>query len=95
MAGTARGWLKDLTSLYTPTSTEFDAAKSHRASIEARLDAQLGLHEMFEIGSLRHGTGVWQYSDADYLVSQGSPSRVALDDAEQGEGDPSAALSLH
>ena len=24
---------------------------------------------MLEIGSLRHGTGVWQYSDADYLVS--------------------------
>ncbi|ARU41199.1 hypothetical protein CCB80_08655 [Armatimonadetes bacterium Uphvl-Ar1] len=24
---------------------------------------------MFEIGSLRHGTGVWQHSDADYLVS--------------------------
>lgn len=69
MAETARGWLKDLTSLYTPTSTQFDAAKSHRASIEARLDAQLGLHEMFEIGSLRHGTGVWTYSDADYLVS--------------------------
>lgn len=66
---TARGWLKDLTSLYTPTSTEFDAAKSHRASIETRLDAQLGLHEMFEIGSLRHGTGVWLNSDADYLVS--------------------------
>lgn len=69
MPETARGWLKDLTSLYTPTSTQFDAAKSHRASIEARLDAQLGLHEMFEIGSLRHGTGVWQHSDADYLVS--------------------------
>lgn len=69
MAETARGWLKDLTSLYTPTSTQFDAAKSHRASIEARLDAQLGLYEMFEIGSLRHGTGVWRHSDADYLVS--------------------------
>jgi hypothetical protein len=69
MAETARGWLKDLTSHYTPTSTQFDAAKSHRASIEARLDVQLGLHEMFEIGSLRHGTGVWLYSDADYLVS--------------------------
>lgn len=69
MAETARGWLKELTSLYTPTPTEFDAAKSHRASIESRLDAQLGLHEMFEIGSLRHGTGVWRYSDADYLVS--------------------------
>ncbi len=24
---------------------------------------------MFEIGSLRHGTGVWYHSDADYLVS--------------------------
>jgi hypothetical protein len=24
---------------------------------------------MFEIGSLRHGTGVWVYSDADFLVS--------------------------
>jgi len=24
---------------------------------------------MFEIGSLRHGTGVWLHSDADYLVS--------------------------
>jgi len=69
MAETARGWLNNLTSLYTPTPTEFDAARSHRASIESRLDAQLGLHEMFEIGSLRHGTGVWRYSDADYLVS--------------------------
>lgn len=69
MAETARGWLNNLTSFYTPSSSEFDAAKLHRASIETRLDAQLGLHEMFEIGSLRHGTGVWLHSDADYLVS--------------------------
>jgi hypothetical protein len=69
MAQSATQWLNDLTSLYTPTSTEFDAAKSHRSSIEARLDTDLGLHDMFEIGSLRHGTGVWKYSDADYLVS--------------------------
>lgn len=66
---TARAWLEDLTSLYTPTSTQFDGARSHRAAIESRLDAYLGVHEMFEIGSLRHGTGVWIYSDADYLVS--------------------------
>jgi hypothetical protein len=62
-------WLDDLTSLYTPTATQFDAARRHRGSIEARLDAYLGLREMFEIGSLRHGTGVWQYSDADFLAS--------------------------
>lgn len=69
MSKTARAWLDELTSLYTPTSTEFDAARAHRASIENRLDAAIGVSEMFEIGSLRHGTGVWQYSDADFLVS--------------------------
>ena len=69
MSETARSWLNSLTSLYTPTSTQFDAAKSHRASIESRLDAANGIYRMFEIGSLRHGTGIWQYSDADYLVS--------------------------
>lgn len=69
MSATARSWLSDLTSLYTPTSTEFDAARGHRSAIESRLDAYLGVHEMFEIGSLKHGTGVWLYSDADFLVS--------------------------
>jgi len=69
MAQTATAWLNDLTNLYTPTSSEFDTARSHRAAIEARLDSYLGVREMFEIGSLRHGTGVWQHSDADYLVS--------------------------
>lgn len=69
MTQTAEAWLNELTSLYTPTSTQFDAAKSHRSAIETRIDAYLGLHEMFEIGSLRHGTGVWNYSDADYMVS--------------------------
>jgi len=63
MSETARTWLNSLTSLYTPTSTQFDAAKSHRASIESRLDAAIGIYRMFEIGSLRHGTGIWQYSE--------------------------------
>jgi hypothetical protein len=69
VTATARGWLDDLTALYTPTSTQFDAARGHRHAIEARLDVYLGVREMFEIGSLRHGTGVWQYSDADFLVA--------------------------
>ncbi len=69
MAETVTGWLNRLNSLYTPLPSHFDAAKSHRASIEARLDYVLGVYRMFEIGSLRQGTGIWQYSDADYLVS--------------------------
>lgn len=69
MTDTARNWLTDLTDLYTPTPGEFDAARAHRSAIESRLDAHLGVHGMFEIGSLKHGTGVWHYSDADFLVS--------------------------
>ncbi|MCX5937860.1 MAG: hypothetical protein NTW02_06570 [Cyanobium sp. LacPavin_0920_WC12_MAG_62_9] len=69
MTQTAEAWLNDLTSLYIPTPTQFVAARSHRSSIEIRLDAHHGLHEMFEIGSLRHGTGVWIHSDADYMAS--------------------------
>lgn len=69
MSETARSWLSDLTSLYTPTPGQFDGARSHKASIEARLDAAIGVYRMFEIGSLSHGTGIWLYSDADYLVS--------------------------
>jgi len=62
-------WLAELNSYFTPSATQFDAAKSHRYSIQARLDADLGVYRMFEIGSLRQGTGVWLRSDADYLVS--------------------------
>jgi hypothetical protein len=66
---TATAWLNALTNKYTPSASQFDGARSHRASIQARLDYELGVHEMFEIGSLKHGTGVWLYSDADFLVS--------------------------
>jgi hypothetical protein len=69
VATTAGAWLSELTQYYTPSSTQFDGAKSHKNSIEARLDAVLGVYRMFEIGSLRHGTGIFYYSDADYLVS--------------------------
>ncbi len=69
MSESARSWLNDLTSLYTPTPGEFDAARGHRASIEVRLDRDIGVSQMFEIGSLKHGTGVWNHSDADFLVS--------------------------
>ncbi|MBT2249029.1 hypothetical protein JHV56_10000 [Arthrobacter sp. BHU FT2] len=69
MTKTARSWLNDLTRLYTPSSYQFEGARGHRSTIESRLEAYLGIYEMFEIGSLRHGTGVWMHSDADYMVS--------------------------
>jgi hypothetical protein len=69
MTQTASQYLAEVTSKYTPSTTMFDGAKSHRASIESRLDDFLGLNEMFETGSLRHGTGVQWFSDADYMAS--------------------------
>lgn len=69
MAETVSSWLADLNSFYIPLPSQFDAAKSHKNSIETRLDARIGIYRMFEIGSLRHGTGVYIYSDADYLAS--------------------------
>ena len=69
MTQTATSWLTELTNKYTPSPSQFDAARSHRASIQACLDYELGVREMFEIGSLKHGRGVWLYSDADFLVS--------------------------
>lgn len=69
MPETTIAYLNRLLTTYTPSSTYFDAARGHRSSIEVRLDLQLGVKEMFETGSLRHGTGVSGWSDADYLVS--------------------------
>jgi len=69
MSETTTSYLSSLLSKYTPSSTYFDKARGHRSSIEVRLDNWLGLSEMFETGSLRHGTGVWFYSDVDYIVS--------------------------
>lgn len=69
MVETTGGYLNSLLGYYTPSSTYFDKARGHRSSIETRLDNWLGVIEMFETGSLRHGTGVWCYSDVDYIVS--------------------------
>lgn len=69
MGVTASSWLSEFTAYYTPSASQFDGAKGHKDAIETRLNNTLGVYRMFEIGSLRHGTGVWLYSDADYLVS--------------------------
>lgn len=69
MSQSTNQYINSLLSSYTPSATAFDAAKTHRSTIEARLNDLLGLHEMFETGSLKHGTGVAGHSDADFLAS--------------------------
>lgn len=69
MTQTATAWLNQTTSRWVPSATQFDGARGHREAIKTRLDADLGIFGLFEIGSLSHGTGIYHYSDADYLVS--------------------------
>lgn len=48
---------------------ESQAAKNHRASIEACLRNNFGLNRFVRIGSFGNGTSVSGYSDVDYLAS--------------------------
>jgi Second Messenger Oligonucleotide or Dinucleotide Synthetase domain len=51
------------------TAPESDAAKRHRASIEACLTNNFGLKRFVRIGSFGNGTSISGYSDVDYLAS--------------------------
>jgi hypothetical protein len=52
----------------TPATTESQAAKSHRASIEACLRNNFGLNRFFRTGSFGNGTSISGYSDVDYFA---------------------------
>lgn len=51
------------------SAAETQAAKNHRASIEACLESNLGLLRFFRSGSFGNGTNIRHYSDVDYFAS--------------------------
>ena len=53
----------------TPSTTESQSAKSHRASIEQCLKNNFGLKRFVRIGSFGNGTSIAGHSDVDYLAS--------------------------
>jgi len=53
----------------TPTGLESDAAKRHRASIEACLKKKFEITRFFRTGSFGNGTSIRRYSDVDYFAS--------------------------
>ena len=59
---------RDFLTQLTPTSAETQAAKTHRASIEACLKSNFGLNRFVRIGSFGNGTSISGYSDVDYLA---------------------------
>lgn len=60
---------RDFLKRLTPSAAESAAAKSHRASIEARLKSEFGITRFVRIGSFGNGTSISGYSDVDYLAS--------------------------
>lgn len=52
----------------TPTGGETEAAKKHRASVEACLKSNFGITSFHRIGSFGSGTSVRNYSDVDFLA---------------------------
>ena len=53
----------------TPTGGEAEAAKRHRASIEACLKENFEITRFFRTGSLGNGTSIRGYNDVDYFAS--------------------------
>ena len=60
---------EDLLAKLKATAPESEAAKRHRASIEASLQSNFGLKRFVRIGSFGNGTSISGYSDVDYLAS--------------------------
>jgi hypothetical protein len=62
-----QGFNEFLTRL-TPSATETEAAKSHRASIKSCLESNWGMTNFFRTGSFGNGTNIKGYSDVDYFA---------------------------
>ena len=59
---------RDFLQTLTPTTGESQAAKNHRASIEACLKKNFSMTRFFRTGSLGNGTSISGYSDVDYFA---------------------------
>jgi hypothetical protein len=59
---------RDFLGTLTPSETESEAAKRHRASIKACLDNNYTVYRFLRIGSFGNGTSVSGHSDVDYLA---------------------------
>lgn len=68
MPRTIEEGFRDFHTKLTPSATESEAAKKHRASIEACLQNNFGLKRFVRIGSFGNGTSISGFSDVDYLA---------------------------
>lgn len=84
-----QGFSDFLTEL-TPSDSETEAAKTHRASIESCLKAKYGMTRFFRTGSFGNGTSINAYSDVDYFAE--IPVANLKQDSAQSLQDIAGAL---
>jgi len=69
MVTTVEAGFREFHGRLTPTGGESQAAKDHRASIEACLEENFEIMRFFRTGSFGNGTSIRGYSDVDYFAS--------------------------
>ena len=69
MAKTVEEGFREFHVRLTPTGGESEAAKGHRASIEACLKKNFEITRFFRTGSFGNGTSIRGHSDVDYFAS--------------------------
>lgn len=60
---------RDFLQKLTPSNTESEAAKRHRASIKQCIKTNFGLDRFWRTGSFGNGTSISGFSDVDYMAS--------------------------
>lgn len=68
MAWTVQSGFDEFLRRLTPTHTETQAAKNHRASIDQCLRSNFGIISFFRSGSFGNATSISNYSDVDYFA---------------------------
>lgn len=71
---------RDFIPKLTPTDGESEAAKRHRASIQACLENNFGVRVFYRIGSFGNGTSISGHSDVDYIANI-NPAFLAKSDS--------------
>lgn len=69
MPRTINEGFQDFHKKLTPSESETDAAKQHRASIKQCIESNFGLKRFWRTGSFGNGTSISGHSDVDYMAS--------------------------
>ena len=68
MAKTVEEGFREFLTKLTPTTTETEKVKKHRASIKKCLESNFEMKRFFRTGSIGNGTSISGYSDTDYFA---------------------------